>query len=84
MIIIITKMGRCASAEEVKIHAKRALREVTIDALQKCFEKWYELWQKYVMPGERTLKGVFVNGYVLSRIKVSTQIWLFFDSTSVS
>ncbi|KAJ4438546.1 hypothetical protein ANN_14493 [Periplaneta americana] len=44
----ITTQGRFASAEEVKIHATRALRKVTKNGLQECFEKWYGRWHKCV------------------------------------
>ncbi|KAJ4438634.1 hypothetical protein ANN_14581 [Periplaneta americana] len=54
------KGQRIASAEKVKIHATRALREVTKDGLQKCFEKWYGRWQKCV-----TTQGAYFEGGVV-------------------
>ena len=52
------KGRRYASPEEVKIHATRGLREVTKYGLQECFVKWYEHWDKLLLPRGRTLNVV--------------------------
>ncbi|KAJ4447267.1 hypothetical protein ANN_09271 [Periplaneta americana] len=52
-----------ASAEEVKIHVTSALRDVTKDGLQECFEKWYGRWQKCV-----TTQWAYFEGGVMSLV----------------
>ncbi|KAJ4443626.1 hypothetical protein ANN_05300 [Periplaneta americana] len=51
----LLKGRRFASAEEVKIHATHAVREVTKDGLQECFEKWHGCWQKCVTAREMVI-----------------------------
>ncbi|KAJ4437073.1 hypothetical protein ANN_17208 [Periplaneta americana] len=53
----IPTQGQFGSAEEVKIHATSALREVIKDGLQECFEKLYGRWQKCV-----TAQGAYFEG----------------------
>ncbi|KAJ4438976.1 hypothetical protein ANN_14930 [Periplaneta americana] len=53
----LLKGWRFASAEEVKIHVTKALREVTKDRLQECIEKCYGRWQKCVTAQKACFEG---------------------------
>lgn len=55
----LLKGRRFQSTEEVQIATTTALKEVTKDGLQECFQQWYGRWQKCV-----TAQGKYFEGGV--------------------